>query len=50
MNRVTESSTGDNEAPIMKNLILSQAVLLLSLACFGEGTIWETKEDVYEST
>ncbi|KAL9958534.1 hypothetical protein ACROYT_G035562 [Oculina patagonica] len=33
----------------MKNLILSPAVLLLILVCFGEGTIWETKEDIYES-
>ena len=33
----------------MKTFVRGLAVLfILTLTCFGEGTIWETKEDVYE--
>ena len=33
----------------MKNFVRSQAVVfILTVTCFGEGTILETKEDVYE--
>lgn len=33
----------------MKNFVRSPALaFILTVACFGEGTIWETKEDVYE--
>ena len=33
----------------MTNFVRSQAVVfILTVTCFGEGTILETKEDVYE--